>query len=342
MTNLELTYSPYNLKLAMPFFTSAGKIEERKGFIISLKDLSGTEGIGEAAPLPEFGSESYEDDAAALKNINLRLKFDLNNLLPSVEESLSEFSYLPALRSGLEQAMLNLICVGRKTTLSELFNKPVARNIVVNGIIGLVNPDEAVERTRELKAKGFRTIKIKTGREDFEEDFETIKNIRDEAGHNLKLRLDANGKWDTQSAINNLRRFEQFDIEYFEQPVASINDFPGICRETSIPLAADESVRSYDDAVNIIRHNLASVVILKPMMLGGLAATMKIIDEAEKKNLKVVITSSFETSIGRSAAVFAAGILKNQTAHGLAVADYFKNTIVNDPFPVNSGAINIG
>ncbi len=230
----------------------------------------------------------------------------------------------------------------RKTTLSELFNKPVARNVVVNGIIGMVEPDEAVERARELKAKGFRTIKIKTGRADFEEDFQIVKNIRNEAGHNLKLRLDTNGKWGMQNAINNLRRLEQFDIEYVEQPVALISNFPEISSETSIPLAADESVRSYDDAVNIISNNLASVLVLKPMMLGGLTATMKIIEEAEKKDLKVVITSSFETSIGRSAAVFAAGILKDQTAHGLAVADYFKNTIVNDPFPVINGALNIG
>ncbi len=78
------------------------------------------------------------------------------------------------------------------------------------------------------------------------------------------------------------------------------------------------------------------------MMLGGLTTAMKIIGEAEKKGIKIVITSSFETSIGRSIAVFTAGILKKQTAHGLAVADYFKDTIVNDPFPVNNGIIKIG
>ncbi len=110
MTNLELTYSPYSLKLAMPFYTSAGKMVERKGFIISLKDLSGAEGIGEAAPLPEFGSESYEDDAEALENINLRLRFDLNDLLPSVQESLSEFSLSPRFkeRSGTGNAKSHL------------------------------------------------------------------------------------------------------------------------------------------------------------------------------------------------------------------------------------------
>ena len=342
MTNLELTYSPYSLNLSQPFRTSGGDIRERKGFIISLKSGSKAEGIGEAAPLPEFGSESYEDDEITLENLQLNIKLDLNNLIPSIEESLSQFIHLPALRSGMEQAILNLVCVERKTTLSELFNKPVAKNISVNGIIGMVDKADAVNKAISLKADGFRTIKIKVGREIFEDDLEVVNNIRAAVGKNIKLRLDANGKWDKNAAIHNLKQLEETDIEYIEQPVSPLKDFEDICSETSVPLAADESLRSYADAINIIRNNLASVLIIKPMMLGGLTPAMDIIDEAEKNKKKVVISSSFETSIGRSIAIFAAGILKEQTAHGLAVADYFKDTIVSDPFPVSNGIITIG
>jgi len=341
MTNLELTYSPYKLNFSIPFKTSKGDMTERKGFIISLRSLSGAEGIGESAPLPEFGSESYEDDEKALQTFQLKFKLDLNNLIPSIEESLADFIYLPALRSGMEQAILNLVCVERKTTLSELFNKPVARNISVNGVIGLSNLKEAVDRAKRLKSEGFRTIKVKVGRDIFTDDMEVVKEIRNEVGKNIKLRLDANCKWNKENSIDYLNQLGQYDIEYIEQPVASINDFGDIRRKTEVPLAADESLRNYADAVNIIRNDLASVLVLKPMMLGGLTTTLEIIEEAERNNKKVVITSSFETSIGRSIAVFAAGILKEQTAHGLAVADYFQNTIVNDPFPVNNGMINI-
>ncbi len=342
MTNLELTYSPYHLQLSMPFITSQGEIKERRGFVISLKNLAKAQGIGEAAPLPEFGSESYEDDEKALENINLNLKLDLNNILPSIETSLAEFDHLPALRSGLEQAILNLICVERTTTLSELFHKPVARNIAVNGVIGMAAKEEAVNRAKELKSKGFRTLKIKTGRDKFEDDLEIIRAIRNEAGRNTNLRIDANGKWTPEEAADNLKQLEQFEIEYAEQPVKDIIDFPAVSAGTTIPLAADESVRSYTDALDIMKNRSASVLILKPMMLGGLTHTLKIIDEAEKEGMKIVITSSFESSIGRSAAVFAAAILKEQTAHGLAVHDHFKDTIVNDPFPVENGLIKIG
>ncbi len=342
MTNLDLTYSPYHLRLSMPFITSKGEIKERKGFVISLKNLSQAQGIGEAAPLPEFGSESFGDDEKALKDIRLNLKLDLNNLVPSIEQNLAEFDHLPALRSGLEQALLNLICVERNTTLSELFHKPVSRNISVNGVIGMLPKEKALNRVKELRSKGFRTLKIKAGREKFEDDLEIIGAIRNEAGRNASLRIDLNGKWSPDEAVVNLKQLEQFDIEYAEQPVKDINDFPAVKAGTTIPLAADESVRSYSDAINIIGQKLASVLILKPMMLGGLTHTFRIIDEAEKKGVKIVITSSFESSIGRSAAVFAAAVLKEQTAHGLAVHDYFKDTIVDDPFPVENGLIKIG
>ncbi len=342
MTNLELTYSPYHLQLSMPFVTSRGEIKERKGFVISLKNISKAQGIGEAAPLPEFGSESFEDDEKALANIHLNLRLDLNNVMPSIETSLADFDHLPALRSGLEQAILNLVCVEKNTTLSELFHKPVARNIAVNGVIGMLGKDEALNKAKELKSKGFRTLKIKAGRDRFEDDLAIIREIRKEAGRNTNLRIDVNGKWLPEEAAVNLKQLEQFDIEYAEQPVKDINDFPVVSSETTIPLAADESVRSYNDAVNIILPKLASVLILKPMMLGGLTHTFRIIEEAEKNGIKIVITSSFESSIGRSAAVFAAAVLKQQTAHGLAVHDYFKDTIVNDPFPVENGLIKIG
>jgi len=342
VTNLELTYSPYSINLSRPFSTSRGEMKERKGFIISLKSLSKSEGIGEAAPLPEFGSESYEEDEAALNDLQLNIRLDLNNIIPSIEESLSQFFHLPALRSGMEQAILNLVCVEKKTTLSELFKKPVSRNISVNGIIGLTDLQQAVEEAKKMKSEGFRTIKIKIGRDVFGDDLNVVRNIRNALGKNIKLRLDANGKWNTEDAVNNLRQLEEFDIEYIEQPVSSLEYFADVCSGTSIPVAADESLRSYADAINIIWNNLASVLILKPMMLGGLTPTMDIIEEAERKGKKVVVTSSFETSIGRSAAIFAAGILKKQTAHWLAVAEYFKDTIVNDPFPVRNGMINIG
>ena len=74
-------------------------------------------------------------------------------------------------------------------------------------------------------------------------------------------------------------------------------------------------------------------------MLGGLTPVIKIIELAGIHNVKTIITSSFESSIGRSLAVFAASLIEDNSAHGLATSEYFENDIATDPFPVSGGKI---
>ncbi len=77
------------------------------------------------------------------------------------------------------------------------------------------------------------------------------------------------------------------------------------------------------------------------MILGGLLPTLEIIEMAEKKNIIPVITSSFESAIGKANAVIAAASLKKEIAHGLALSDYFKSDLIPDPFPVKHGKISL-
>ena len=187
--------------------------------------------------------------------------------------------------------------------------------------------------------KGFTTIKLKIGRSNFEEDFSVIKLIRETFGKNIKLRTDSNGNWNLDEAIINLRALEQFDIEYAEQPVINLSDYIKLKKKTNIPLASDESIRSVKDAKEFIKSGAVSYLILKPMMIGGMLPTLEIIKQALTENIIPVITSSFESVVGKTNAVIAAASVKANVAHGLGVADHFINTIANDPFPIKSGKI---
>jgi L-alanine-DL-glutamate epimerase-like enolase superfamily enzyme len=103
MNIIELIYSTYSLKLSKPFTTSKGNINERKGFILNLKNEKGIVGVGDAAPFPEIGSESFEEIEDTLNNLKLELKIDLFNLA----ESLNKFiTFKFALRHGFEQRFL--------------------------------------------------------------------------------------------------------------------------------------------------------------------------------------------------------------------------------------------
>jgi len=339
MNIIELIYSPYSLRLSKPFTTSKGIINERKGFILNLKNAKGIIGVGDAAPFPEFGSESFEETEEALTNLKLELKIDLFNLVESLNENLSPFRNLYALRHGFEQAILNLISKEKNISLNNLLNRESKKEINVNGVIGLLSKEETEKAASKLKAKGFSTIKIKAGRDDFSEDYKCIEIVRNTIGSDVKIRIDVNGKWNFKEANENLNSLKRFDIEYAEQPVKTLNEFIELKKTNNILLAADESIRTEDDAINFISKKAADVLILKPMMLGGLIPTLNIIDIAEANSIKTVITSSFESAIGRSIAVFAASTVNDEIAHGLNTLEYFEKDLVPDPYPVINGKI---
>lgn len=339
MKDLKLTYSPYTLKLKKSFFTARTEIKERKGFILRLTDTDGFEGIGDCCPFPEFGSESIEDVENVVSDFKLKVIINETEIEKSINNCLLNYNKLPALRHGLEQAIINIICNKNKTTIDNLLNLKLKKRVNVNAAIGFLNVEESVKAARNHIEKGFTTIKLKIGRSNFEEDFSVIKLIRETFGENIKLRIDSNGNWNLDEAIINLRALEQFDIEYAEQPVNNLSDYIKLKKKTNIPLAPDESIRSVKDAKEFIKSGAVSYLILKPMMIGGMLPTLEIIKQALTENIIPVITSSFESAVGKTNAVIAAATVKAIVAHGLGVADHFINTITNDPFPIKSGKI---
>jgi o-succinylbenzoate synthase len=299
------------------------------------------EGIGDTCPFPDFGSESFDEAESVLKNLRLKLEIDLNNIAGSLNIILAQFEKTPAVRHGIEQAVLNLICKEKRTTINELLNIKLKNEIDVNGTIGFNPVEETIRLAKELTSQGFKTLKIKCGRDDFKEEYDCLVAIRTEAGSEIKLRIDVNGKWNINQAIHNLKAVESLELEYAEQPVSNLNDMKELKNNCRIPIAADESVRSKDDAKKIINKNAADILILKPMMIGGLLPTLEIIDLAQKNKVDCVVTTSFESAIGRTNAVIAASCTQNNMAHGLSVNNLFTKDLIGDQFPVHAGKIKL-
>jgi o-succinylbenzoate synthase len=341
MKIVQSSCSSYKLKLKQPFTTSKGKISERKGFLIKLESASGKSGYGDCCPLPDFGSESYEQAEAKIKELELKLKIDLANIQESIIKTLEPLKGFPSLQHGFEQALLNLISRDQNISLNEILNSTSKKSIDVNATIGFLSPEETVSKAKELISIGYKTIKLKVGRKDFEEDKACIKVVREIIGKEINLRIDANGKWNLSDAISSLNQLEKFGIEYIEQPVNKIEDYLELSLKTNIPLAADESIRSLKDAYDFISQKAVSAIILKPMMLGGIIPTLKIIEFAQENKIKVVVTTSLDSSIGRSFAVLAASFIEQETAHGLGTAELFENDLFKDPYPVKNGQISL-
>lgn len=276
-----------------------------------------------------------------MKELNLNINIDFNNFRESLKSTLIHFSKTPALRHGIEQAILNLICKEKQTTLDKLLGIKLKNEIKVNAAIGLNSVEDTIKIADEFIRQGYKTLKVKCGRDDFNQEIECLRLLRENFGNEIKVRIDVNGGWNLNQAFHNLREIESVQLEYAEQPVSSFNDMAALKSKSRIKIAADESVRSTADAEKIINANAADVLILKPMMIGGLLPTIEIIELAQKNKIDCVITSSFESAIGRTSAVIAAAYTKCKMAHGLAINNFFEKDITEDLFPVISGKIKL-
>ena len=322
---------PFAIKLKRPFKNSNTEISKRRGFIIRITDELGNIGYGEASPLPGSSKETFEEIIPVVKDMGRRL---IGSELDSdVFQSLEKY---PSVQFGVSQALHSIFI------LRDGFNPQwnINPTISVNGIIGMTEKNEAVKRVKKLISDGFRTIKIKVGREEIDDDLGLVKTLSKDVGNDIKFRLDVNGKWDvdkTQYAIGHLRNM---NVEYIEQPVKNFDELKEVSKNSKIPIAADESIRSIKDIERMLAETNIQYFVLKPSIMGGITETINIIRLIEAAKRKAVISSAFESSIGRSALTFIASLVNKELSHGLAVASYFSNDIADDPYPVVNGEIN--
>jgi o-succinylbenzoate synthase len=163
-----------------------------------------------------------------------------------------------------------------------------------HALVPAVGPDEAAQL-----AAGHRDVKVKVGDAG---DVDRVAAVRDAIGPHARLRIDANGAWDVETAVARIIAMAPYDLELVEQPVASIEDLATVRRRVDVAIAADECVRTVDDA----RRLEADALVVKVQPLGGFSATLAVIDAA---GLPVVVSSMFETSVGIAAGLALAAAL---------------------------------
>ena len=353
MTIKDFKYAPFTIKLKTPFQTSSQVINERKGVIIKLTDELGNISFGECSPFPGLSSENIEEVIIILNGLSsgvIGLIFQEN--AEAILKLLSELKLSSSLHFALEQAILSLAIKRNKKFIKEYFGT-TKTEIDVNAVLGF-DPAENVLSEIELKLNlGYSTFKLKVGRENFEDDLQLIKKIREKFGDKIKLRLDANGKWKQNDVrglmdyrrgiIDNvserLNQISQFDIEYVEEPCNNLNSLIEISKSSPVPISVDESIHSIDDALRIINNSKIDFLILKPMIWGGIISSLDLIKKAEERNKKIIISSSFESVIGKGALVFLASLTNHTFAHGLDTSEFFEKDICTDPFKVEKGKI---
>ena len=211
--------------------------------------------------------------------------------------------------------------------------------VPVNALVPAVDTAPAAELAGDAVAAGITTVKIKVGGGSLGDDADRVAAVRAALGPTGLIRLDANGAWDVDTAVLALDRLAGFALELVEQPVASLEDLARVRRRVAVPIAADESVRSLDDARRLAALDAADAVVVKVQPLGGVRAALDVIDAA---GVPAIVSSLYETSIGLAAGVaLAAALPELPYACGLGTAALLAGDVVADPLLPERGVLPV-
>ena len=188
-------------------------------------------------------------------------------------------------------------------------------------------------------AEGFSTFKLKLGAGD---DVGQVRAVREAVGPVARIRVDANAAWDMATAKRTLSALEAFDIELAEQPVATLEELAELSKCTSIPLAADESVASLDEAERAASLGACAYTGIKLSKVGGPEQALAIADV-----LPAYISSALDGPVGIAAAAQVAQTLHDtdrperlDLAHGLATQRLFASTIASVECELRDGMLH--
>jgi o-succinylbenzoate synthase len=215
---------------------------------------------------------------------------------------------------------------------------PVRQSVPVNVTVPAVGPEQA---HAIVAGSGCRTAKVKVAEpgQPSSDDVARVEAVRDAIGPDGKVRVDANGAWSVDQAVRMLSALAPFELEYAEQPCASLDELAKLRRRVTVPLAADESIRRAEDPLAVRAAGAADIVVLKAQPLGGVRSALEI---AEACGLPVVVSSAVETSVGLAAGVALAAALPDlRYACGLATMSLLSGDVTANPLAEVDGELPV-
>ena len=314
----------YELKFKIPAKTSRNVFTKRGIFLITLSNTqTGQEGIGEASPLSLLSVDDVPDYQAVLEK-KLQEFCEVGSL-----DLLSLDSY-PSIRFGIETALLNMSADSEGVIFNSDFTAR-KKPIPINGLVWMNDSAKMYDEAIQKIQAGFDVIKIKVGTLDFDEECRLLENIRKQfSAFKITLRVDANGAFAPDDALEKLNELKRFDLHSIEQPIASgqWDWMQKICAESPIDIALDEELiglNVYEEANKMIKHIHPKYLILKPNLIGGLSISDEWIKWALKYNLGWWATSALESNVGLNAIAQWVSTYQNPLHQGLGTGSLFSN-----------------
>ena len=332
---MKATYHKYILNFKTPSGTSRGVLKTKETWFIVL-DINGKKGIGECGL---FRGLSIDDRT----DYEEKLKWTCNNLQLGLDKLLLELIEFPSIQFGLEMAFKSL----EGGNPFELFPSEFTKgedSISINGLIWMGSKQFMKEQILEKIQFGFTCIKMKIGAIDFDVEVELLKSIRKEfSSKDIELRVDANGAFNPNDALEKLKILSELDLHSIEQPIkqGQHQEMASLCEQTPLPIALDEEligVFSVTDKEKMIQTINPQYIILKPSLIGGFNGSNEWIKVAENQSIGWWITSALESNVGLNAIAQYTYLKQSPLPQGLGTGSLFTNNF-DCPLQVKNGKL---
>jgi L-Ala-D/L-Glu epimerase len=310
----SLEVIPYALPFREPYVTARGRLDRREMVLLRLRDEQGLVGLGEAVPLSLRGGAAMAEVVAELEGLEQLDTLD--------EEGIAGGGLSAPGRCAALTALLDLR--GRRAAAGvDGLAAPEAAEpepVRCNATLVAGEPAAVAADAERWAEGGFSTFKLKVGAG---EDVAQVRAVREALGPDVRIRIDANGAWDVETARSMLTELEPLDIELAEQPAATLEELRDLAGSTSIPIAGDESVESRADAERAAEAGACALAGIKLSKVGGPEEAIAIAEV-----LPSYLSSALDGPVGIAAAAQVAQSLRAVgLAHGLATQRLFSSTV---------------
>lgn len=311
LTQIDIYKSP--IKLKEPFVTSLGLVDHAENVIVRLHTDTGIIGFGECSPYLPINGESM--DTCFIVGQYLAKGLIGQNPLNIEQCSLGMDKIIygnSSIKSAIDIALYDIGAQNEGLPLYHFLGGSNNKSLLTDYTVSIGEPQKMAKDALKIKSRGFKIIKVKLGQSEVM-DVERIHLIREAVGTEIPIRIDANQGWGVEEAIQILKALSPYHIQFCEEPIPRWNfmELSKIRKGSPIPIMADESCCDHHDAERLINLSACDSFNIKLGKSSGIFKALKIIQLAEKAQMKLQIGGFLESRLAFTASAHLALISAN-------------------------------
>ncbi|WP_455757591.1 dipeptide epimerase [Sulfurimonas sp.] len=316
------------IPLKTPFITALRRVENVEFVRVTLVCENGLTAIGEAPATKAITGEGLKDIFDSIQKVK---DIIISHMPGYALKILHKLSIGSGAKAALDMALVSLLALEKKEPLYKYLGAKEPIVLKTDITISLKTPHAMKEDSVLACANGINILKVKLGK-DIAHAIEVTKNISQALPH-AKIIIDANQAWHVDNTLEYIEAVKDIEVELIEQPVIAddINGLKTITENSHIPILADETVFTLDDAKKVVESKSADMINIKLMKCGGLTKAVEILEYAREKNVNCMLGSMLEGPHSINAALHLA----------MAYSDVIKYIDLDSPLLYKEASIDL-